>query len=54
MIKQEIILGRSLNKCIKLAKPVIDKYSEDGYELTDTSFHTGFIKCKYILTFTKK
>ena len=38
MIKQETIKAISSSGCLKKAKPIIEKYSKEGYKLIDTEF----------------
>ena len=54
MIKQEIIKAISQSKCLKKAEPIIEKYSKDGYELSDTSFSRSPMWMIYTLTFNKE
>ncbi|MBN9647755.1 hypothetical protein [Terrisporobacter petrolearius] len=54
MIKQEVIKAKSEKKCVEQAKPIINKYSEEGYTLADTSFSRSFWHIIYTLTFNKK
>ena len=54
MIKQEIVKGKSRERILEEAKPMIERYSNEGYELTQQEFFTGFLKCKVVFTFNKK
>lgn len=54
MIKQEVIKAISQSKCIKKSQSIIEKYSKEGYELTDSSFSRSPMWMIYTLTFNKK
>jgi hypothetical protein len=54
MIKQEVVKGKSRVQIIEDARPMIERYAKEGYELTQQEFFTGILKCKVIFTFNKK
>lgn len=54
MIKQEVVKGKSREKILEEAKPMVEKYASEGYELTQQEFFTGIFKCKVVFTFNKK
>ena len=54
MIKQEVIKAISQSKCIKKSQSIIEKYSKEGYSLTDTNFSRSPMWMIYTLTFNKE
>ncbi|UEL48090.1 hypothetical protein [Terrisporobacter hibernicus] len=54
MIKQEIVKAFTGNGCIKKSKPIIEKFSKEGYELTDTEITRSPMYIIHILTFNKE
>jgi len=53
VIKQEIVKGKTRVKIMEAAKPMIEKYAQEGYMLTQQEFIGGIFKCKVIFTFNK-